>query len=50
MESGITTPPKMRRVSENDYEIGKRVQTRLYEINEKVAINIKIVPLQKRSE
>lgn len=23
MESGITTPPKMRRVSENDYEIGE---------------------------
>lgn len=22
MESGITTPPKMRRVAENDYEIG----------------------------
>ncbi len=23
MESGMTTPPKMRRVAENDYEIGK---------------------------
>lgn len=23
MESGITTPPKMRRVAENDYEIGE---------------------------
>lgn len=23
IESGITTPPKMRRVSENDYEIGE---------------------------
>ncbi|KAG9341393.1 hypothetical protein JZ751_019200 [Albula glossodonta] len=25
MESGITTPPKMRRVAENDYEIGGRL-------------------------
>lgn len=24
MESGMTTPPKMRRVAENDYEIGER--------------------------
>ena len=23
MESGMTTPPKMRRVAENDYEIGR---------------------------
>lgn len=23
MESGMTTPPKMRRVAENDYEIGE---------------------------
>lgn len=23
MESGITTPPKMRRVAENEYEIGE---------------------------
>lgn len=23
MESGMTTPPKMRRVAENDYEIGQ---------------------------
>lgn len=29
MESGITTPPKMRRVSENDYEIGKGLQAHL---------------------
>lgn len=25
MESGMTTPPKMRRVAENDYEIGGRL-------------------------
>ena len=25
MESGMTTPPKMRRVAENDYEIGERI-------------------------
>uniref|UniRef100_A0A672P9P1 Neurofibromin 1 n=1 Tax=Sinocyclocheilus grahami TaxID=75366 RepID=A0A672P9P1_SINGR len=31
MESGITTPPKMRRVSENDYEIGEFFYT--YESN-----------------
>lgn len=24
MEAGMTTPPKMRRVAENDYEIGER--------------------------
>lgn len=23
METGMTTPPKMRRVAENDYEIGR---------------------------
>lgn len=26
MESGMTTPPKMRRVAENDYEIGESTQ------------------------
>lgn len=31
MESGITTPPKMRRVSENDYEIGEFFYN--YELN-----------------
>lgn len=25
IESGITTPPKMRRVAENDYDIGEYV-------------------------
>jgi hypothetical protein len=24
MESGITTPPKMRRVAETDYEMGEK--------------------------
>lgn len=27
MESGITTPPKIRRVAENDYDIGKTLQS-----------------------
>lgn len=25
MESGITTPPKMRRVAETDYEMGEKI-------------------------
>lgn len=34
MESGITTPPKIRRVAENDYDIGKTLQSLVLIIRE----------------